>query len=357
MSEKLEKDFGVETLSTPDNLRGKIHKTKKNGKLSALNGEKTDAILVVDDESTVRTTLKAILKKDGYVVDTAEDFQSAVSLIEKNNYRVVIADIILPGTSGIDVLKRVREGNKETQLITITGDPNIDTAAQAVRAGAYDYITKPIRRDRFLTIVNKAAEKARLLHERKELAAQNLLYQKHLEKLVEQRTKQLKASELKYRTLFEYANDSIFLLDSPLGKIVDANHQAVILTDLKWDKLIGKTFWFLESAPRGQKLKQFFKNVLAKGVDRLDDTPLLIKKNKQIRADLSAKVVELGDQKQIQVLVRDVTEKKMLEEKLYAINSCRFVMGSFLKFPVLSLQDYQPPGMWNDMGGDAWMAG
>ena len=257
----------------------------------------------------------AILKKAGYLVNTAEDFQSAVKLIEKNDYGVVIADIMLPDASGIDVLRHVRGVNKETQLITITGDPNIDTAADAVRAGAYDYITKPIRRDIFLAVIKKAAEKAKLLRDRKELETQNLRYQKHLEKLVEQRTEQLKASELKYRTLFEYANDSIFLLDCPSGKIVDANQQAVLMTDLKWNKLLGKPFWLLDSTSRSTKLKKFCKETVRQGQYYLDDVSLKIKKDQTIRADLSAKVVELGEKKQVQVLVRDVTEKKMLEEK------------------------------------------
>ncbi|KPL07926.1 hypothetical protein AMJ86_02430 [bacterium SM23_57] len=315
MNCSVQENLGFEIAELPADSGGDTTTPKADCDRISSNKSTDGLILVVDDESSVRTTIKAILKKAGYLVNTAEDFRSAVELIEKNDYGVVIADIILPDASGIDVLKYVRGVNEETQLITITGDPNIDTAADAVRAGAYDYITKPIRRDIFLAVIKKAAEKAKLLRDRKELEAQNLLYQKHLEKLVEQRTEQLKASELKYRTLFEYANDSIFLLDCPSGKIVDANQQAVLMTDLKWNKLSGRPFWFLDTTSHPTELKKFCKETINKGHCHLDDVHLKIKGNKVIRADLSAKVVELGDQKQVQVLVRDVTEKKMLEEK------------------------------------------
>jgi len=272
-------------------------------------------ILVVDDEPAVRTTLKAILKKSGYVVDVAEDFYSAVALLEKNTYAVIITDIIMPGSSGIDILKHVRKVNQDTQLITITGDPNIDTATEAVRAGAYDYCTKPLRREVFLAVVERAVQKATLLGEKKKLEEQNHLYQKHLEKLVEQRTEQLKTSELKYRTLFESANDSIFLLESHTGKILDINQQAIQLTGQSKEDLLGESFWSIDSATKSTRLKKFVRDIVKKGSGRLDDIELNTKKNKKFRADLSGNVVELGDAKQVQVVIRDVTEKKMLEEK------------------------------------------
>ncbi len=302
----------VERSTVSQGLPSHQHLSRR---LNPLQEKEIERVLVVDDEPSSRSTLKAILKKAHYVVDTAEDFSSAVDLIEKNNYQVVIADIILPDASGIDVLKHVRKTNQETQLITITGDPNIDTAARAVRAGAYDYITKPIGRDIFLAVVEKASEKASLLVERKELEELNLLYQKHLERLVEQRTEQLKASEQKYRTLFEYANDSIFLLDSATGKIVGANQQAVLMTDFQRNKLIGKDLGLLDPGEDSSRLMDFFNEAVNRGSAHLDDVPVKIRRGKTIRADLSARVVELGDQKKVQVLIRDVTEKKMLEEK------------------------------------------
>jgi PAS domain S-box-containing protein len=274
-----------------------------------------DRILVVDDEPSVRTTLSAILKESGYQVDTADGFDTAVALVGKNSYAVVITDIILPGASGIDILEQVRKVNQEVQLITITGDPNIDSAAEAVRAGAYDYITKPIHRDVFLAVVNRAVQKARLLNEKKYLEEQNLIYRKQLEKLVGQRTKQLKTSELKYRTLFESAHDSIFLIDSLTGKILDVNQQAVHLMEKHREDLLGVEFWSIGMVSHSSELKRFFAEITRKGAGRLDDMGLHIRKNKKIRVDFSANVVELGDTKQVQVTIHDVTEKKMLEEK------------------------------------------
>jgi two-component system sporulation sensor kinase A len=278
-------------------------------------GKEQIQILVVDDEPAVRATLKAILKKSGYSVEVADSFDSAVELAEKNTYAVIITDIILPGSSGIDILKRVRKLNQDTQLITITGDPNLDTATEAVRAGAYDYIAKPIRREVFLAVVERAVQKAALLCEKKKLEEQNLLYQKQLEKLVEQRTEQLKASELKYRTLFESANDSIFLLESHTGKISDINEQAIQLTGRTREDLLGESFWTIDSATKSSRLKKFIHDLVKKGSGDLDDVELNLSGKGKIRADLSGSMVELGEVKQVQVMIRDVTDKKMLEEK------------------------------------------
>jgi len=174
-------------------------------------------VLVVDDEKSIRLTLSEFLKKEGYETDTAEDVDIASSMIKRNGYDVIVSDIIMPRISGIQILKIVREYSQGTQVIMMTGEPTIETATEAVRNGANDYVAKPVNKATLLKVVNKAMHIKSLQDEKIELERQNLLYQKKLEEMVEIRT----------NTLQKTMQSIIFLLSS-IVEIVDpytAGHQ------------------------------------------------------------------------------------------------------------------------------------
>ena len=122
-------------------------------------------ILVADDELSMREFLDILLTKEGYAVDTAEDGARALQMIEKANYDMVICDMMMPGATGMDVLKRARELDPEALVIVITAFASTDSAVEAMKLGAYDYITKPFQVDEIKLIVKKAIEKNRLLRE------------------------------------------------------------------------------------------------------------------------------------------------------------------------------------------------
>ena len=115
-------------------------------------------ILIVDDEEDIRFALKKMLDGEGFSVTTAEDFDTASSALREKNYAIVLLDIILGKKTGIDLLSDMRKMELECLVILITGAPSIDTAAEAVRLGAYDYIRKPIRKVTLLRVLNKAIE-------------------------------------------------------------------------------------------------------------------------------------------------------------------------------------------------------
>ncbi len=150
-------------------------------------------ILIIDDEEGVRKTLKKIMEKEGYEVDTAENSKIAFKLLEKKSYDTIVTDIILPGMSGIELLKSIRENNPELPVIVITGYPNLDTATEAVRQMAYDYVSKPITKHNLPPIVARSVEKKKLSDEKKRLEKENLEYQQDLEKKVKSRTLKIEA--------------------------------------------------------------------------------------------------------------------------------------------------------------------
>jgi DNA-binding NtrC family response regulator len=126
-------------------------------------------ILIIDDERAIRSTLSEILQHEGYKVDVAEDGDAGLQLYKKNVYDVVLCDIKMPKMDGMEFLEKSREANPDVPLIMISGHGNIETAVEAVKKGAYDYISKPPDLNRLLITIRNATDKTRLVTETKVL--------------------------------------------------------------------------------------------------------------------------------------------------------------------------------------------
>ena len=107
-------------------------------------------VLIVDDEESIRFTFENFLANEGYDVTTAESYDNAISLLNKNRYDLIFADIILGGKTGIELLHEVNNRDRQCPMVMVTGYPNIDTASDSVRLGAFDYLSKPVRQDTLL---------------------------------------------------------------------------------------------------------------------------------------------------------------------------------------------------------------
>ena len=123
-------------------------------------------ILVVDDEDTIRSLLFDVLSGMGYNVEVASSGEEALEKIKHTLFEILITDLRMPGMDGFEVTKKLKEINSNICIIVITGYPSIETAIEAMRHGAYDYITKPFKLDELRIIVNRAAEKQILQRER-----------------------------------------------------------------------------------------------------------------------------------------------------------------------------------------------
>ena len=124
-------------------------------------------ILIVDDEKAIRRTLKEILEYEKYDIDEAEDGEIGLDKIEKNNYDVVILDIKMPKKDGLEVLTEMQQKGIDTPVIVLSGHGNIETAVEAVKKGAFDYIPKPPDLNRLLITVRNAMDKVSLVTETK----------------------------------------------------------------------------------------------------------------------------------------------------------------------------------------------
>ena len=134
--------------------------------------EQTDRILIVDDEESLRLTFEMLLKRAGYgSVTGVSSFDEAIAAVEQGEFDLIISDIVLQGASGIDLLRQIKEMGKICPVVMITGYPNIETAAEAVRLGAFDYVPKPVKKDELLKIVALALEKQELQKEKNRFEA------------------------------------------------------------------------------------------------------------------------------------------------------------------------------------------
>ncbi len=147
-------------------------------------------VLLVDDEPSIRLTMGEFLKRAGYSVLIAQDYDSA-AVHKAEDLDVAVVDINLPGKSGIQLLQKLCDGDAYVPVIMITGEPNLSVIPEIVRAGAYDFIAKPIVKDVLLKAVARAAEKKRLTDEKRMLEQEIKRYAEELEMRVDERTAEL----------------------------------------------------------------------------------------------------------------------------------------------------------------------
>ena len=131
-------------------------------------------LLIVEDEETLCESLKRVLQREGYEVDIAGSAEAAFEIFEDGSYDLIITDIILPGITGIELLKKIREKMPEQMVVIMTAYASLETAVEALRNGAYDYIVKPVMHEEIKQVVKNALRQGAL-------QAENLLLRKQLE--------------------------------------------------------------------------------------------------------------------------------------------------------------------------------
>ncbi|MFH0812390.1 MAG: sigma 54-interacting transcriptional regulator, partial [Pseudomonadota bacterium] len=181
-------------------------------------------ILIIDDEERLRFIFQALLTAEGYEVVTAEDFSSALTIISSTELDLIFADIVLErGGTGIDILREVKSRGLHCPVVLITGYPDLETAAEAVRLGAFDYLPKPITRETLIRIARQAIHYKTLIDEKHRVEAEKEHYRSTLE------------------AVFQSVNDGIITVDQDL-RIININKAAERLCGPVSEEIIGKKF-------------------------------------------------------------------------------------------------------------------
>jgi two-component system nitrogen regulation response regulator NtrX len=113
-------------------------------------------ILIVDDEPTIRQSLKGVLEDEGFKTSLAESGEAGLESISKNTFDVVLLDVWLPGIDGLETLEKIREKENAPEVIMISGHGTIETAVRATKLGAYDFLEKPLSIDKTLILIKNA---------------------------------------------------------------------------------------------------------------------------------------------------------------------------------------------------------
>ena len=180
-------------------------------------------ILVVDDEDKMRNILKIMLSMKGHRVDEAADGETALSLIKENSYDLIISDIRMPGLDGMELLKKVKALEHPVPVVFITAYATVDSAVEAMRAGAVDYIPKPFEEERIHLTVERALGISRLLSEKEALRRE--LEEKYLPKdLVCASEAMKKIFEMVHRVAKQPNTTVLITGESGVGKEVVARY-------------------------------------------------------------------------------------------------------------------------------------
>jgi DNA-binding NtrC family response regulator len=126
-------------------------------------------ILVVDDEPVVRESLRDWFTEDGYPIEMAADAREALKLLQGASWDILLTDVKMPGMDGLELQKKAREIDPGITVIIMTAYASVDSALQAIKEGAYDYVTKPLDPDDLEQIINRAAEHRLLVYENLQL--------------------------------------------------------------------------------------------------------------------------------------------------------------------------------------------
>ncbi len=284
-------------------------------------------ILVVDDEKSIRFTISAFLRKDGHEVYLAEDADAALSVMSEENIDVVVTDIILPRVTGVDLLKTIRKSWPRVQVIMITGTPTIETATEALRTGAFDYIAKPVSKDVVLHTVGNALKVKLLDDEKRRLEADNRRHREELELLVEARTRSLRESEETARALLDSTPDAAMLIDKQ-GIILALNFPMAGRLKKRPAQLIGKCVY------------DFYSEFLAKSCQKRVEEVIRLNKPVYSQDERDGKILEnlfypvsdeLGSVARISFFSRNVTvQKKLEQERILLETAIRHVAESIV---------------------------
>lgn len=276
-------------------------------------------ILIVDDEEGIRMSFRSILRENGYQAEVAEDAATALDQLNTLPFEVVIADIVLPGMDGVKLLETIRERAPSTQVVMISGVPTVESLADAVRLGAFDYLQKPVTSEALIRSVSNAVRSKFLIDEKIRLETENLNHQRNLESLIAERTAELHESERKFRSVVESANDAIVAIDSH-GDVVFANRMIEQILGYRPAELIGQPLMALMPERFREKHKQGVERVASGGGTRIIGQTLemfgLHKDGTEVPIELSLSTWTSDSKIFFTGNIRDITERKRTDRAL-----------------------------------------
>jgi len=185
-------------------------------------------ILVIDDDASIRDGCALILTKQGFIVDTARNGAEGLEMIRQKQYALLLLDLKMPGLSGIEVLERIQQRAPELLVIVITGYATVEAAVDAMKMGAYDFISKPFTPDQLRIVVNRAITKKELENEARVLREER-----------EKSLRDIATEKSKLRVIVNALVDGILVINRE-NHIVLNNPAAAQMLGIKMESMVNK---------------------------------------------------------------------------------------------------------------------
>lgn len=258
-------------------------------------------VLVVDDERDIRDGCERILVRKGLEVTKAQNGQEALACMERGPFGIVLLDLKMPGMDGLEVLRRIQEKYPQTLVIVITGYATIETAIEAMKRGAYDFLPKPFKPDQLRIILDRAMERIRLTEEARRLERER---QRTLHDLAMEKSRT--------QTILQALPDGV-LVSTPDGRVALLNPALARMLGLPADTALGRP---VEEYVADAGFSEFVRRT-SKGEVRPDQTELTYdfspRERRYLRAHSTPVLGEGGECLGAVTLVYDITELRMLD--------------------------------------------
>jgi formate hydrogenlyase transcriptional activator len=269
-----------------------------------------EKIVVVDDDEAIRRNFKDMLDDMGYLTVAAADGREALEVFAREQPALVLTDLRMPEHDGIGLISALKELSPDTPVVVVSGAGTTQDAIDAIRQGAWDYVTKPVQEPAVLDLtIKRALERARLLTE-------NRTYQKHLEELVAERTRALVEEQLFHRATVEALPDFFCVIDEH-RRFVRMNSRLMKLHGLDPSTVNqGQVFRFIhpDDLPR---IEAAYAAALA-GKDVEFEAPFAVSSEKLFWCRVVARSMVIDNHRYVVVYGTDVTARRQAEETLAA---------------------------------------
>jgi PAS domain S-box-containing protein len=294
-------------------------------------------ILVVDDEIGIREGCKRALSEEGYLVDDAEDGQIGLQKVEQKSYDLILVDLMMPGIGGMDLIRKIHRLDPEIITVVITGNATIETAVEATKLGAYDYLPKPFSPEALSAVVKRGLEKRTLRLDAKKLYAERT--QKMLE-LVNERSR--------LRTIIGCMADGVLVANLE-GRLVLWNASSVKMLKSKGFDIAGEPLeYYISNKPLIAAIKEVLSSedkdftMVSREIPAQDQKIILMAKIAPVR-DEDGKILGAV------TVLRDITELKEINKIKSQFVS---MVAHELRAPMAAIKGWLEVVLSGEAGGD-----